>query len=56
VFDTGVGAVLSQEQEGEEHTIMYVSRKLLRREKKYWIVEKECLAASPAGQEAVFSD
>jgi hypothetical protein len=38
--DTGVGAVLSQEQEGEEHPIIYVSRKLLPREKKYSIVEK----------------
>ena len=44
VSDTGVGAVLSQELEGEEHPIMYVSRKLLPREKKYSIVEKECLA------------
>ena len=42
--DTGVGAVLSQEQGGEENPIMYVSRKLLPREKKYLIVEKECLA------------
>lgn len=42
--DTGVGAVLSQEQEDEEHPIMYVSRKLLPREKKYLFVEKECLA------------
>jgi hypothetical protein len=31
--DTGVGAILSQEQEGEENPIMYVSRKLLPREK-----------------------
>jgi hypothetical protein len=32
--ETGVGAVLSQEQEAEEQPIMYVSRKLLQREKK----------------------
>ena len=42
--DTGVGTVLSQEQEGEEHPIMHVNRKLLSRENKYSIVKKECLA------------
>jgi hypothetical protein len=42
--DTGLGAVLSQIHDGEEHPIMYISRKLVPREKKYSIVEKECLA------------
>ena len=42
--ETGVGAVLSQLQEGEEHPIIYISRKLLPREKKYSTIEKECLA------------
>ena len=42
--ETGVGAVLSQLHEGEEHPIIYISRKLLQREQKYSTVEKECLA------------
>lgn len=40
----GIGAVLSQINEGEEHPVIYVSRKLLPRETRYSIVEKECLA------------
>ena len=39
-----VGAVLTQLQEGEEHPVMYISRKLLPREQRYSTVEKECLA------------
>ena len=41
----GVGAVLSQAAEsGEEHPVAYYSRKLLPREEKYAVIEKECLA------------
>ncbi|XP_075056968.1 uncharacterized protein LOC142143157 [Mixophyes fleayi] len=41
----GLGAVLSQvNQQGEEHPILYLSRKLLPREVAYAVVEKECLA------------
>jgi hypothetical protein len=41
--ETGVGAVLSQIQEGEEHPVMYISQKLLPWNQKYSTVEKECL-------------
>ncbi|KAI2646018.1 Retrovirus-related Pol polyprotein [Labeo rohita] len=41
--DTGLGAVLSQVQEGEEHPVVYISRKLTTAESKY-AVEKEALA------------
>ncbi|XP_069835633.1 uncharacterized protein [Dendropsophus ebraccatus] len=41
----GLGAVLSQvNAAGEEHPILYLSRKLLSREVAYATVEKECLA------------
>ncbi|CAM4532478.1 unnamed protein product [Lepidochelys kempii] len=43
--DTGLGAVLMQEDEkGERHPIMYLSKKLLPREQHYAAIEKECLA------------
>ena len=42
--EVGLGAVLSQVQGGEEHPVMYVSRKLLPNEKNYSTVEKEALA------------
>ncbi|XP_042579392.1 serine protease FAM111A-like [Cyprinus carpio] len=42
--DTGLGAVFSQIQEGEEHPIIYISRKLSPAERKYAAVEKEALA------------
>ena len=43
--EKGLGAVLSQiNRQGEEHPIAYASRKLLPRETKYSIIEKECLA------------
>ena len=41
----GLGAVFSQKgKDGEEHPVMYLSRKLLPREENYPIIEKECLA------------
>ena len=46
--ETGVGAVLSQLHEGEEHPIIYISRKLLQRKQKYSTVEKECLVIKSA--------
>ena len=42
--ETGLGAVLSQEVRGSEHPVLYISRKLLPREKNYSTIEKECLA------------
>ncbi|XP_065438320.1 uncharacterized protein LOC135981052 [Chrysemys picta bellii] len=43
--DTGLGAVLMQEDEkGERHPIVYLSKKLLPREQNYAAIEKECLA------------
>ncbi|XP_056152779.1 muscarinic acetylcholine receptor M3-like [Lampris incognitus] len=40
----GVGAVLSQVKDGEEHPVTYVSRKFLPHERAYSTVEKEALA------------
>ncbi len=42
--ETGLGAVLSQVQEGEEHPILFINRKLTPAEKNYATVEKEALA------------
>ncbi|CAM4615096.1 unnamed protein product [Lepidochelys kempii] len=42
--EVGLGAILSQMVWEEEHPILYLSRKLLPREQKYAVVEKECLA------------
>ncbi len=42
--DRGLSAVLSQEIEGEERPVLYISRKLSKRETKYSTREKECLA------------
>ncbi len=41
--ETGLGAVLSQVQEGEEHPVLFISRKLTPAEKNYATVEKEAL-------------
>ena len=48
--ERGVGAVLSQSIDGEEHPVAFFSRKLLPREEKYSTVEKECLAIKLACQ------
>ncbi|XP_065416479.1 uncharacterized protein LOC135974099 [Chrysemys picta bellii] len=40
----GLGAVLSQEVEGKDHPVVYLSRKLFPRERNYAVVEKEALA------------
>ncbi|CAM5074953.1 unnamed protein product [Natator depressus] len=43
--DTGLGVVLMQEDEkGERHPIVYLSKKFLPREQHYAAIEKECLA------------
>ncbi len=42
--DTGLGAVLSQIQDGEEHPVIYINRKLTPAEQRYAAVEKEALA------------
>ena len=43
--DRGLGVVLSQlDDNGNNHPIMYLSRKLFEREENYPTVEKECLS------------
>ncbi|GFS03067.1 retrovirus-related Pol polyprotein from transposon 297, partial [Elysia marginata] len=42
--DTGIGAVLKQEFEDGTFPIVYLSKKLLPREQRYSVVERECLA------------
>lgn len=42
--NTGIGAVLSQKQEGEERVIAYFSRCLTRSEWQYCVTRKELLA------------
>lgn len=43
-LDIRLGTVLSQDFKGEEHLVLYLSRKLFPREKSYSIIEKESLA------------
>ena len=42
--DTGVGAILLQEHEGDMFPVICASKKLLPRERRYSVVERECLA------------
>ena len=42
--DTGVGAALLQEHPDGLFPVMYASKKLLPREQKYSVIERECLA------------
>jgi len=41
---TRIGAIISQEESGVKHPVVYASRKLLTRESHYSTIEKECLA------------
>lgn len=43
-FDVGLEVVLSQIQDGEEHRMIYLSRKLNAHYKNYTKVQKDCLA------------
>lgn len=46
--DTGIGAVLSQVQEGVEKVIAYYSRTLSKPERRYCVTRKELLAVVAA--------
>ena len=48
--DRGVGAVLSQQNGDGDHPVAYFSKKLLPREERYSVIEKECLAVKLAVQ------
>lgn len=42
-LDTDLGIVWEQiSEQGEEHLVLYISRKLKRSERKYCTTEKEC--------------
>ena len=42
--ETGIGAVLLQEYNGYRFPVYYASKKLLERERRYSVIERECLA------------
>ncbi len=42
--DSGLGAVILQEYDGEKFPVAYASKKLLVRERAYSVIERECLA------------
>ncbi|KAK4311269.1 hypothetical protein Pmani_017203 [Petrolisthes manimaculis] len=42
--NVGLGAVLLQEVDGVKYPLAYASKKLLLREQRYSVIEKECLA------------
>jgi len=42
--NTGIGAILLQEESGVKHPVAFASRKLSTRESHYSTIEKECLA------------
>ncbi|XP_065407431.1 uncharacterized protein LOC135972648 [Chrysemys picta bellii] len=46
--EVGLGAELSQEVDGEEHPVLYLSRKLFPRERHFSTIEKEALAVRRA--------
>ena len=48
--EVGIGTVLLQEHDGKLLPVSFASRKLLPRERKYAIMEKECLAVVYAVQ------
>lgn len=48
VSEVGLGAVLSQTQEGEEHSVFYISSKLTKHEKNDYTLEKKCLGVKCA--------
>ncbi len=50
--DRGLGAVLTQEIKGEKRPVLYISRKLSKRETMYSTIEKECLAIRWGGSSA----
>ncbi|CAM5097739.1 unnamed protein product [Natator depressus] len=41
--EVGLGEVFSQEVDGEEHSVLYLSRKLFPRERHYGVIENEAL-------------
>ena len=42
--ETGIGASLMQEHDGQKFPVAYASKKLLPRERAYSVIERECLA------------